>query len=118
MQSRLEDVLKEKERELRLHQKFLSLVDFCREEVFPFAVAPLEKHVDSLKEVMGRLIPEPKDRREELFSGEVFALLCTAYLHDIAATTKSAWAANGEILNEIESPRKSLFLNDAIGRRL
>jgi hypothetical protein len=118
MHARLEDVLREKEKELKLHQKFLSLVDFCREEVFPFSRAPLERHIASLKELIEKLIPEPKDRREELFSGEVFVLLCTLYIHDIAATTRYGWATNSDILSRIESPPRNLFLNNAIGKRL
>jgi hypothetical protein len=118
MQSRLEDVLREKERELKLHQKFLTLVGFCREEVFPFTTAPLERHIDSLKGFIERLIPEPKDRREELFSGELFVLLCTLYFHDMAAATRHGWVASGEILNEIENPPRNLLLNNAIGKRL
>jgi len=118
MLSKLEDVLKEKERELKLHQKFLSLVRFCREEVFPFATVPLERHIDSLKDLIENLIPEPKDRREELFSGEVFVLLATLYFHDIAAIDQHSWAGNGEILRSLDSPPKNLFLNNAIGRRV
>ncbi len=35
MQAKLENLLKEKERELKLYQKFLDLRTFCEEKVFP-----------------------------------------------------------------------------------
>lgn len=48
MQSKLEDVLREKERELKLFQKFVSLKRFCEEQIFPLAPVPLENHIAKL----------------------------------------------------------------------
>lgn len=118
MQSRLEDVLKEKERELKLHERFLNLKRFCEEEVFPFAAVPLQRHVERLKSFVERLIPEPKDRTEELFSGEIFTLLCVLYFHDIGVVSRFAWSANEEILSRIDSSSRTLLLNQEIARRL
>jgi len=118
MQSRLEEVLKAKERELKLYQKFESLVRFCEEEVFPLSPVPLKPHIEELKGFVERLFPEPIDRRDEMFSGEVFVLLCTLYFHDIGVVDRFGWSANEDILNTIESPPKTLFLNNEIGRRL
>ncbi len=118
MQSRLEEVLKAKERELKLYQKFESLVRFCEEEVFPLAPVPLQRHIEELKGFVERLFPEPIDRRDEMFSGEVFVLLCTLYFHDIGVVDKFGWSANRDMLNSIESPPKTIFLNNEIGKRL
>ena len=41
MKAKLEDVLKEKERELKLHQRFLNLKTFCEEKIFPGLDLPL-----------------------------------------------------------------------------
>jgi hypothetical protein len=118
MQSRLEDVLREKERELRLYEKFLTLARFCEEEVFPSAQVPLQAHVEALKEFIEKLIPEPKDRREEMFSGEVFILLCMLYLHDTGAAAGCALSGTPEIVNALDPRHRTLFINDEIGRRL
>ncbi|MGA2109643.1 MAG: HEAT repeat domain-containing protein [Syntrophorhabdales bacterium] len=118
MQSRLEEILKAKERELKLYQKFESLVRFFEEEVFPLSPVPLRRHIEELKGFVERLFPEPIDRRDEMFSGEAFVLLCTLYFHDIGAVERFGWSANGDILNTIESPPKTLFLNNEIARRL
>ncbi|MCX5803928.1 MAG: hypothetical protein NTU69_10440, partial [Proteobacteria bacterium] len=83
MLSRLEDVLKDKERELKLHQRFLNLKTFCEEKVFSSTKLPLKEHVETLKGLIEKIIPDPRDRTEEMFSGEIFALLSTLYLHDI-----------------------------------
>ena len=42
MKAKLEDVLKEKERELKLHQRFLNLKTFCEEKIFPGIDLPLQ----------------------------------------------------------------------------
>jgi len=77
MKSKLAEVLKAKGRELKLYQKFESLVRFCEEEVFPFSAVPLQRHIEELESLVERLLPEPIDRRNEMFSGEVFVLLFT-----------------------------------------
>lgn len=118
MQSKLEDVLREKERELKLHAKFDNLRQFCEKEVFPLTDIPLAKHIETLKELIEKLIPEPRDRREEMFSGELFVLLCMIYFHDIGATGRYGWTSNEEILNSMETYPKTLFLNTEIGKRL
>ena len=84
MLAKLEDVLKNKERELKLHQRFIDLKSFCDEQFFNLVDLPLKQHVETLKELIEKIIPEPKDRTEELFSGEIFTLLGTIYLHDIS----------------------------------
>ena len=118
MQSKLEDVLKEKERELRLYEKFLTLARFCEEEVFPSAQVPLATHVEALKGFIEKLIPEPKDRREEMFSGEVFVLLCMLYLHDTGAASGYAFSRSPEIVNTLDPLQKTFFLNNEIATRL
>ncbi len=118
MQSKLEDVLKEKERELRLYEKFLTLARFCEEEVFPSAQVPLATHVEALKGFIEKLIPEPKDRREEMFSGEVFILLCMLYLHDTGAASGYAFSRSPEIVNTLDPLQKTFFLNNEIAARL
>jgi hypothetical protein len=118
MQSRLEDVLRDKERELKLHQKFRGLVRFCEEEIFPLTSVPLQRHIETLKEFIEKLIPEPRDRREEMFSGEVFALLCTLYFHDMGAVSSCGWTSNREILNGMEGASRALFLSSEIEKRL
>ena len=118
MQSRLEDVLREKEGELKLHQKFVSLARFCEEEVFPSTDVPLRAHIETLGALIGRLIPEPKDRREEMFSGELFALLCTLYFHDIGAMERPGFASTREILTTMGATQRTLILSYEIGRRL
>jgi hypothetical protein len=118
MQSRLEDVLKEKERELKLHEKFMGLARFCEKEVFPFSSVPLHAHIETLKGIIENLIPEPKDRRGEMFSGELFVLLCTLYLHDIGAASGYGWCRSREILHAIDASPRTLILNIEIARRL
>ncbi len=118
MQSKLEAVLKDKERELKLYQKFESLVRFCEAEVFPLTPVPLQRHIEELKSFVERLLPEPVDRREEMFSGEVFVLLCTLYFHDLGAVSRYGWSANRDLLDHMESPPKTLFLGNEVGKRL
>lgn len=116
MQSKLEDVLKDKERELKLHQSFLNLKNYCEENIFPLVDIPLKQHVETLKQLIESIIPDPKDRTQEMFSGEVFALLGTIYLHDIGLIKDFKWSFNGDILNSIEIAQKQLFLNAEIGK--
>ena len=118
MQSRLEDVLKEKERELKLHEKFMGLARFCEEEVFPLSSVPLHAHIETLKGIIENLIPEPKDRRGEMFSGELFVLLCTLYFHDIGAASGYGWCRSREILHAMDASPRTLILNNEIARRL
>jgi hypothetical protein len=118
MKTKLEDVLKEKERELKLHKRFLNLKTFCEEKIFPRVDLPLQHHVEMLKDLIERMIPDPKDRTEEMFSGEIFALLGTLYLHDVGFVKDFEWSVNREILDTIEGTGKEIFLNYEIGKRL
>jgi hypothetical protein len=118
MQSRLEDVLKEKERELKLHEKFMGLVRLCDAEVFPFSSVPLHAHIETLKGIIENLIPEPKDRRGEMFSGELFVLLCTLYFHDMGAASGYGWCRSREILHAMDASSRTLILNNEIASRL
>ena len=118
MQSKLETVLRDKERELKLYQKFEDLVAFCEGSVFPPAPSPLQRHIEELKDFVERLLPEPTDRREEMFSGEIFVLLCTLYFHDLGVAGRYEWSANRDLLDQMEGPARRLFFNDEIGKRL
>jgi hypothetical protein len=118
MKTKLEDVLKEKERELKLHKRFLNLKTFCEEKIFPRVDLPLQHHIEMLKELIERMIPDPKDRTEEMFSGEIFALLGTLYLHDVGLVKDFEWSINREILDTIKDTGKEIFLNYEIGKRL
>lgn len=118
MKARLEDVLKEKERELKLYRHFLNLRAVCEEELFPGIDLPIRNHVETVKDLIERIIPDPKDRTEEMFSGEIFVLLGVLYLHDIKYVKDFPWSVNKEILNAVESDSKEVFLNYEIGRRL
>lgn len=118
MQAKLEDVLKNKERELKLHQRFIDLKNFCDEQFFNLVDLPLKQHVESLKELIEKIIPEPKDRTEELFSGEIFTLLGTIYLHDISLVKHYAWDTNGEIIKTLDGNDKGVFLNYGIAEKL
>ncbi len=118
MKSRLEDVLKEKERELKLYERFLNLKTFCEKRVFSGVNLPLQRHVEILKKLLEKIIPDPKDRTEEMFSGEIFALLGTLYLHDAGFVKGFPWSINWEILDAIDDKGKEIFLNYEIGRML
>ncbi len=118
MQSRLEDVLEEKERELKLHKKFMELERLCEAEVFPFSPIPLHAHIETLKGITENLIPEPKDRRSEMFSGELFILLCTIYFHDIGAASGYGRYRGREILHALDASSRTLILNNEIATRL
>ena len=53
-----------------------------------------------------------------MFSGEIFALLGTIYLHDAKYLKDFEWSVNGEILSTIDSDGKEIFINYEIGKRL
>jgi hypothetical protein len=118
MKARLEDVLKEKERQLKLHQRFLNLKTFCEKKIFPGIDLPLRQHIETLKSLIEKIIPDPKDRTEEMFSGEIFALLGTIYLHDIKYSRDFEWSVNREIFNAVDGAGKEIFMNYEIGKRL
>jgi hypothetical protein len=118
MQSKLEHLLKEKERELKLYERFLDLRAFCEETIFPRVNLPLKDHTEALKGLIERIIPDPKDRTEELFSGEIFVLLCAIYLHDTGFIKHFEWSRNREILNSHVVHHKQLLLNFEIARHL
>jgi hypothetical protein len=118
VKARLEEVLKEKERELKLYRRFLDLRSYCDKKVFPLIDAPIAAHVETLKGIIEKLIPDPKDRTEEMFSGEIFALLGTIYLHDLSLMREFDWPLNGDILNARDMDVKGVFMNYEIARRL
>jgi hypothetical protein len=118
MQSKLENLLKEKERELKLYQRFLDLRAFCEETIFPKVNLPLKDHTEALKGLIERIMPDPKDRTEELFSGEIFVLLCAIYLHDTGFIKHFEWSRNREILNSDVVHHKQLLLNFEIALQL
>jgi len=118
VKAKLEEVLKEKERELKLYRRFLDLRSYCEKKVFPRIDAPIAEHVETLKGIIEKLIPDPKDRTEEMFSGEIFALLGTIYLHDVSLMKEFDWPLNGNILNARDMDVKGVFMNYEIARRL
>ena len=118
MQTRLEDVLGEKEKELKLYQRFLDLKGLCEEEIFPSVNLPLKEHVESLKSLIERIIPDPRDRKEELFSGEIFALLGTVYLHDAGVVRNCRWFENDWMFSALDSNHKRLLVSGWIGREI
>ncbi|HEX2965083.1 MAG TPA: hypothetical protein VHO84_04835, partial [Syntrophorhabdaceae bacterium] len=118
MNAGLEDVLKVKERELKLHQRFLNLKAFSERKIFAHSSLPLETHTNDLKEIIEALIPEPKERSEEMFSGEIFSILGAVYLHDARHIKSFEWDINNGILSTIDGSCKDVFMNFAIGRRL
>jgi hypothetical protein len=118
MQARLEDVLRAKERELKLHQRFIKLKDFCEVQIFPFVDLPLKEHVERLKEIVEQIIPDPLDRTEELFSGEIFTLLGTIYLHDLDKAKSSQWHQGSSLASNLSGYPSGLFLNYEIAKSL
>ncbi len=118
MNAGLEDVLREKERELKLHQRFLNLKAFCEGKIFTQSTLSLQQHITDLKQLIEKLIPEPKERSEEMFSGEIFSLLGAVYLHDSGQMSSFEWDVNGGILNTVEGGCRDIFMNFAIGRQL
>ena len=118
MQARLEDVLGEKERELKLYQRFLDLRSLCEEEIFSSINIPLKQHAENLISLIERIIPDPRDRKEELFSGEIFALLGAAYLHDAGLAGSCRWLRNEGIFSTLDMGHKRILVIDGIGREL
>jgi hypothetical protein len=118
VQQTLEEVLRDKERELKLYQRFLDLRHFCDETLWPLTDLPLKQHVEDLKHLIEKIIPDAKDRTEELFSGEIFALLGAIYLHDIGSIKNYEWNAGKKILTDFDSADKRILANHGIGERL
>lgn len=118
MQSKLEDVLREKEGDLKLYQRFLNLRSFCQERIFPSTDIPLQHHIEVLKNLTEQLIPEPLSRTEEMFSGEIFVILCLLYLHDAGVATAYKWGGNEPIFERIDKQTKTLIINRDIAGRL
>ncbi len=118
MQHTLEDVLKDKERELKLYQRFLDLRRFCEESLWPLSDLPLKQHTEDLKQIIEKILPDPKDRTEELFSGEIFTLLGTIYLHDVGLVRNHEWTAGKTILSDLDGIDKRILANYGIGERL
>jgi len=118
MQARLEDVLGEKERELKLHQRFLDLKSLCEQDVFPTVNIPLKQHTEELTSLMERIIPDPRDRKEEMFSGEIFALLGAAYLHDAGLAGNCRWLRKEEMLGELDMSHKRMLVSGGIAMEL
>ena len=118
MQHTLEDVLKDKERELKLYQRFLDLRRFCEESLWPLSDFPLKQHTEDLKQIIEKIIPDPKDRTEELFSGEIFTLLGALYLHDVGLVRNHEWTAGKTILSDLDGIDKRILANYGIGERL
>ncbi|HAR94800.1 MAG TPA: hypothetical protein DCR97_02385 [Deltaproteobacteria bacterium] len=118
MQSKLEDVLRDKEGDLNLYQRFLNLRSFCLERIFASTDLPLQRHIEALQSLTEQLIPDPLSRTEEMFSGEIFVMLCLIYLHDVGAARSYDWPGNGEIFERIDKSTKTLIINRDIGARL
>lgn len=118
MQSKLEDVLRDKEGELKLYQRFLNLKSYCQERIFSSADTPLQRHVEAVKDLAEQLIPEPLTRTQEMFSGEIFVMLCLLYLHDAGVAVSYDWSGNNEIFERIDKPTKTLIINRDIAERL
>ena len=118
MQARLEDVLGDKERELKLYQRFLDLKSICEEDVFPSANIPLKQHAENLTSLIEKIIPDPRDRKEELFSGEIFTLLGAAYLHDAGLAGNCRWLTNEDIFSAFDVGHKRMLVSKGIGKEL
>jgi hypothetical protein len=118
VQATLEDVLREKEGELKLYQRFLDLRSFCQERIFRSTDVPLQRHINAIKDFTEQLIPEPRARTEEMFSGEIFVMLCLLYLHDAGVTPSYDWYGNDEIFEQIDKSTKTLIINRDIAKRL
>jgi hypothetical protein len=118
MQARLEDVLRDKERELKLYQRFIKLKDFCETSVFPSVELPLREHVEVLKTLVEQIIPDPRDRTEELFSGEIFTLLGAIYLHDLDKVKNLQWHQGSSLASNLSGYPSGLFLNYEIAKSL
>jgi hypothetical protein len=118
VQATLEDVLKEKEGELKLYHRFLNLRSFCEQLIFPRTDAPLQRHIEGIKDLVEQLIPEPRTRTQEMFSGEIFVMLCLLYLHDVGVVRSYDWHGNDEIFDKVEQSTKTLIINKDVATRL
>jgi hypothetical protein len=118
VQSKLEQALEQKEKELKFHQRFLNLKSFCEDTVFPTLDLPLGEHISNLAGLIERLIPDPRDRKEEMFSGEIFALLGTVYLHDMGLVKSLTLKGKDELFAMLDRPHRSIQVNNSIGARL
>ncbi|MCX5814022.1 MAG: hypothetical protein NT178_15985 [Proteobacteria bacterium] len=118
MQLKLEDVLKSKERELKLHQRFFDLKQFFEKTIFLSVNLPLKQHIEDLKALIEKIIPDPKDRTEEMFSGEIFTLLGTIYLHDIGLVNNFGLSSTRNILSSLEGADKRMLLSYGICEKL
>ncbi len=114
MQLRLEDILKEKERELKLYQRYLELKRFFEENIFPSSTLPLKQHIESLKNIIQRILPDPKDRTEEMFSGEVFTLLGIIYLHDLDKVKDYKWKSDGLVRHNLLNYNQNLLSKNGL----
>ncbi|HOV89548.1 MAG TPA: hypothetical protein PKW07_02430 [Syntrophorhabdaceae bacterium] len=114
MQLRLEDILKEKERELKLYQRYLELKRFFEENIFPSSTLPLKQHIEALKNIIQRILPDPKDRTEEMFSGEVFTLLGIIYLHDLDRVKDYKWKSDGLVRHNLLNYNQNLFSKNGL----
>jgi hypothetical protein len=118
MQLKLEDVLKNKERELKLHKRFFDLKQFFEKTIFSSVNLPLKQHIEDLKTLIEKILPDPKDRTEEMFSGEIFILLGAIYLHDIGMVNNLGWSSTRNILSSLEGTDKRMFLSYGIYEKL
>ncbi len=118
MQARLEEILRSKEQELKLYQRFIDLKTFCEEQLFPYTNLPLREHVDTLKRIVERIVPEARDRTEELFSGEIFTLLGTVYMHDVELVRNARWSTGVPAIGTTDGPRPAFLLNYEIAKSL
>lgn len=115
MQSRLEEILRDKEQELKLYQRYLDLKRFFEEHIFPSSTLPIKQHIEDLKGLIERILPDPKDRTEEMFSGEIFTLLGIIYLHDIDRVKDYRWKSDSlrihNLFNYNKNPLNNYGLN-------
>lgn len=118
VQGKLEEVLELKERELKLYRKFLALKALCEETLFPALDFPLADHVARLKELIEKLIPDSRDRKEEMFSGEIFALLGSLYLHDVGLVRSPAGKGTDELFNALDRTHKTVIASNELGARI
>ncbi len=86
--------------------------------IFPSTDIPLREHVEDLKSVVERIMPDPRDRSEEMFSGEIFALLGAIYLHDTGLVKDCKWDGNDVTLSAFDTAHKKILVNSLIGRHL
>jgi hypothetical protein len=118
LQAKLEDLLRNKERELKLYQRFLDLKGFCETRIFPQINLPLQEHIETLKRTVEKIVPDARDRREEMFSGEIFTLLGTIYLHDIELVRNPQWGKGPVMAGEKGGSAPAFFLSYEIAKNL